>query len=174
MRTFPVGEFSEERFSETLFAELMVVDERNPTVIALQPMPPTNRLMVVRKAAEYSVWPARKLDGSPDLRYNPLFVGGGDQWITLQELLQSLEETVALGDLFVASVTRAVPATITKWLNRGKLVDAAVLTSLSGWSLPLYFIGEYNMFVEAVERLKALREDITRGTCPSIITNFKA
>lgn len=163
MKVFPLPEFTDEKYRETLFAELIVVDHRNPELVAREPIPPASRVLAHRSAAQHTIWPAHKLDGSPDLRYNPLTVGGGDQWIPLSRLVDHLERARSLGDIFPQQAARAASLMAMKWRKGERLADAALLTSLQGWSVPVYFLGAFQDFSMAVERLVILQAEIASG-----------
>jgi hypothetical protein len=168
MKVFTLREFSETRYHGTLFSEIMVVDDRNPELASREPIPPESRVMAFRVAAKYSIWPAMKLDGSPDFRYNPVLVGGGDQWTPLSLLIEHLTRAKQLGDIFYQDSSSAVPLTSMKWERNGILDDAAILTSLKGWSLPLYFHGLFQDFIIAVDIITAVQNQIYLGTAEYI------
>ena len=109
MKVFQLREPLSEKYRHTLFAQLTVVDDRNQSIASMSPIPPEGRVMAFRTAPRFSVWPAHTLNGSRDFRFNPTIVGGGDQWIAFQRLMDLLEKAEKRGDVF-ADAVRRLPA----------------------------------------------------------------
>jgi hypothetical protein len=165
MRKFPVPEFSVSNYDGTLFANLTIADERHPSIIQRQPIPPLQRV-IAHGGAEQRVFDGpRTKDGSLDLRYRHSIVDKRDSWVELSRLLEWLEKAKAVGDVFEWNGKSAFPVTVMDWHNGGVPSQAAVLTAIQDWgSRPIYFQGQFEAFSQAVDRLIALKSAILNGT----------
>lgn len=172
MRVFQLREPLNEEYEHTLFAQLAVVDDRNPSIASINPIPPESRVMAFRTAPRFSVWPVHRLDGSPDFRFNPSIVGGGDRWITLQRLMGLLEKAEAKGDVFADTDGSSVPVSLSRWRRGDEITDVALFTAVEGWTLPLYFKSGFQAFARIMQSLRDLNKQIADGTADSIEVDF--
>lgn len=169
MRIFDI-EINEENFKETIFGEMVIVDDRNPLKIRDDPVPHISRVSVHRVAPKFAVWPRHKLDGSPDFRFNPIAGGGGEVWTPFELFMERINSALNVGDIFLEKSHSGFPVMKTDWNGRARTGEAAVLMNLSGWSIPLYFKGEYHYFCEAVQNLNEIYHAIDSGNIDQLKT----
>lgn len=176
MRIFTLPEFAHPNYRGTLFAELQVVDFRNPEIIDREPIPCADRIVAFRVAARFlTELTVKKLDGSPDYRFNPITVdSGGDQWTDFRKFLKILIKAKDIGDIIIQNNALKMPVMASTGLRDGNLVPAALMVGLPGWALPLYFDGEFDLFAAAVDRLVNLQSEIASGIAPRIDVQLDA
>jgi hypothetical protein len=168
MRRFLVPELSSATYQGTLFSNLKITDERHPTVVQRDPIPPLSRVIALGGAEELVHDGPRCLDGSLDLRYTPTVLGKRDSWVEFSRLLDWLEKAKAQGDMCERKHASSFPVMVIDWHRDGEATDAAVLTAIEGWAArPIYFKGEFEVFTAAVDRLIDLRSEILSGTAAS-------